>query len=590
MNNMKKVSCNERDRCLLAFLLVMLVSVSGITSVQGQDKEAFLSSGNVLQKRLDYYQLASASERTQEPRGFGRINQVDLRSGIDGFNDITGELSFKDSLWGDLEFHYPAESGSAFLEVSDADEDLDGSAVDSVLISLTSELADSEWVYLYETSVNSGAFRGEIGFDVQAIQMDAQGESQYFATQADGLLQISRGDWLRATYFDAVNDWGVPDTILAETVYGGWWGQVSGTWTASGNPYVIVATAWVGSVLQTDTLRIEPGVRVEFLPGTALIANSGLLEVAGVEGDSVYCVKKEGIGDRSGFWDGIHMLDGRLEMSYAVIVGGRQGIYIHFGTVEPAILSNSRISDCEWVGVDVDGFINIVNCIVSENQGDGIHYFPHSRGIIVGGEVSANGGVGIEVVNSAIQIECVSVTDNGSYGVRVKSSDSTELAVIHHSTLFDNALYDVVNLSAFDIDARWNWWGDTTTAEMNAGGNPKDIGKIYDVFDDGTRGMVNYSGWLDQAASCDCGCLCHADPKCDDVPNILDIVSAVAVGFRNEPNIPDVNTLCPVMTTDVDCDGDTDVFDIVKLVNVAFRNEDPAANFCDPCASSDFRS
>jgi hypothetical protein len=47
------------------------------------------------------------------------------------------------------------------------------------------------------------------------------------------------------------------------------------------------------------------------------------------------------------------------------------------------------------------------------------------------------------------------------------------------------------------IDARFNWWGEATTAVMNTGGNPKNIDKIYDRFDDGNLSLVNYAGWLD---------------------------------------------------------------------------------------------
>lgn len=82
---------------------------------------------------------------------------------------------------------------------------------------------------------------------------------------------------------------------------------------------------------------------------------------------------------------------------------------------------------------------------------------------------------------------------------------------------------------------------------------------------------------------CDCDCSCHADPECDAATNVFDIVNAVNVGFRNEPDLPDPNPTCPRNTTDVDCDGDTDVLDVVHFVNVAFREADAAVEFCDPC-------
>ncbi|NQU26665.1 MAG: PKD domain-containing protein, partial [Candidatus Marinimicrobia bacterium] len=47
-----------------------------------------------------------------------------------------------------------------------------------------------------------------------------------------------------------------------------------------------------------------------------------------------------------------------------------------------------------------------------------------------------------------------------------------------------------------ELDARYNWWGTTTTDSMNAGGNPKNIQKIYDYYDDNSYGFVNYGGWL----------------------------------------------------------------------------------------------
>jgi hypothetical protein len=35
---------------------------------------------------------------------------------------------------------------------------------------------------------------------------------------------------------------------------------------------------------------------------------------------------------------------------------------------------------------------------------------------------------------------------------------------------------------------------------MAAGGNPKNITRIFDVFDAAGSGLVNYSAWLDPAA------------------------------------------------------------------------------------------
>jgi hypothetical protein len=89
--------------------------------------------------------------------------------------------------------------------------------------------------------------------------------------------------------------------------------------------------------------------------------------------------------------------------------------------------------------------------------------------------------------------------------------------------------------------------------------------------------------------ACDCSCPCHADPACDSVTNILDVVKTADVAFRGVPS----NTSGPVCYpylgiagghTDVDCSGVTDIVDLVRMVNVAFRAGDPAVQFCKPCS------
>ncbi|HUU44483.1 MAG TPA: M28 family metallopeptidase [Acidobacteriota bacterium] len=80
-----------------------------------------------------------------------------------------------------------------------------------------------------------------------------------------------------------------------------------------------------------------------------------------------------------------------------------------------------------------------------------------------------------------------------------------------------------------------------------------------------------------------CGCDCHADPSCDGVTNVLDVVEAVNVAFRSAPPVVDPDPFCPFENTDVDCSGFTNVIDVVHFVNVAFRSGDPGVEFCGPC-------
>lgn len=82
-----------------------------------------------------------------------------------------------------------------------------------------------------------------------------------------------------------------------------------------------------------------------------------------------------------------------------------------------------------------------------------------------------------------------------------------------------------------------------------------------------------------------CICDCFGNPATPSSPeiNVLDIVYATNVAFRNSSPIPDTNPTCSTYTTDVDCSGATTVIDLVKMIAVVFRNGNPATEFCDPC-------
>lgn len=85
-----------------------------------------------------------------------------------------------------------------------------------------------------------------------------------------------------------------------------------------------------------------------------------------------------------------------------------------------------------------------------------------------------------------------------------------------------------------------------------------------------------------------CGpCRCHADPWCDGVTDIVDVVQTIDRAFRGEalpcaPYVVGSNALLDG-STDFDCNGTTDVLDVVKVVNVSFEAADPTVEFCNPC-------
>lgn len=82
-----------------------------------------------------------------------------------------------------------------------------------------------------------------------------------------------------------------------------------------------------------------------------------------------------------------------------------------------------------------------------------------------------------------------------------------------------------------------------------------------------------------------CVCLCHADPVCDGVTNVQDVVAVVNVAFRGGNSEPDPSISCGVARYDLDCNTVVDIVDVVAIVNIAFRGGSPAHSVCEPCAS-----
>ena len=76
-------------------------------------------------------------------------------------------------------------------------------------------------------------------------------------------------------------------------------------------------------------------------------------------------------------------------------------------------------------------------------------------------------------------------------------------AVINQNNIYDNDGYEIVNdvpsSAVSQQDAKYNYWGTATTAEIATGGNPKNLTKVYDQYDVSSLGFVNYGGYLNAA-------------------------------------------------------------------------------------------
>ncbi|MCP3870646.1 MAG: hypothetical protein GY703_21655 [Gammaproteobacteria bacterium] len=114
--------------------------------------------------------------------------------------------------------------------------------------------------------------------------------------------------------------------------------------------------------------------------------------------------------------------------------------------------------------------------LIFNNAGDGLQIFQDATGYDVSPKIIAN-----------------QLHHNTGAGLHLQLYGPATLGA---NSLFQNGNYDLVNGTASAVDARGNWWGDSTTMSMNAGGNPKNIDALWDTFDDATVGTVDYSDWL----------------------------------------------------------------------------------------------
>ena len=85
---------------------------------------------------------------------------------------------------------------------------------------------------------------------------------------------------------------------------------------------------------------------------------------------------------------------------------------------------------------------------------------------------------------------------NMTLGVGGVTINGNTQATLNANNIYENRGHDVTNLVGKSVvaiqDAKYNYWGPTTTTEIANGANPKNITAIHDEYDDTLKGFVNY--------------------------------------------------------------------------------------------------
>ncbi|MGD8914000.1 MAG: right-handed parallel beta-helix repeat-containing protein, partial [Candidatus Thiodiazotropha sp.] len=223
--------------------------------------------------------------------------------------------------------------------------------------------------------------------------------------------------------------------------------------------------------------------------------------------------------DRAGLWLS-HSYSGSTISDYdinsnEVSASASYGFYVYhwFANVNLMLLGNS-IHDNANDGIYSYGYyltanLSLAHNSVYANAGNGIRLSDRNvkrvtdiNATLVLNDVYQNTGNGVNLyLGRPAHVVHNSIHENGGRGVHL---DLTQSSYVNFNNLYGNDSSDGIalyNNGAAAVDARYNWWGDTLSAEIATGDNPTNLTGIYDVYDDSAKGSVNYSDWLDEVQS-----------------------------------------------------------------------------------------
>lgn len=273
-------------------------------------------------------------------------------------------------------------------------------------------------------------------------------------------------------------------------------GIQSGTWTLDRSPYYVRKDVTVPA---GKTLTIEPGVVVIFLPQiTAAASGPGrpAAEPAGRINSGMIVLGRlvaEGTADRridfrptsmrtappqAGDWETIRFEKGSTgSFRHARLLYGRNGVTLNEAsvTLDQCVMSNQRFD-----GINATlSSARLIDCTISTNLRDGVSLTdcdaPAHAIVLEHCNIGNNFRSGIWAVNSTLAAERCDIKNNGlsqapgyvQAGVHFEGLPGIQPPLFRRCNVFSNLACDFENEMPFPVSADSNYWGVTTTLEMD---------------------------------------------------------------------------------------------------------------------------
>ena len=240
----------------------------------------------------------------------------------------------------------------------------------------------------------------------------------------------------------------------------------------------------------------------------------------------------------------------RVNSNTVEFINGYYGLYLEYNAWTQADGNYVSDVDGDALYLSYADYFEVSNNEFYSSTNNGVNLYS-AHGTLSGNTISNNNrGIYVYGTSSNPTIDSIvnnTITNNLYGGIEISNYGRV---IAHYNNIFNNSFdgsyFDFMNLSSnWDQDARYNFWGDSTTIQMDTSANPTNIQFIYDQFDDPQYGFVNYSLWL----ACD---------TCESANNFqLGEVTFTDNNFQEVQIYSDTSTAVYLKLADVDQNLDT---------------------------------